>query len=458
VLRSVSVSPETGKTDFTWSPSPTPGIESYILYTYNNGDGIAIDTIHDPSATSRTITTNASKYLSVAYVLTAHLPGLQGCTSPLSNAISTIFCNAVLDTCSAGITISWNKYSDFPKKVTGYRILVSENGGIAAEKYSADNNSQSFVITDFKTDANYCFSVRAMLDDGTYSGSNKTCLSTRMQRPPAWINADYASINSQNKPELSFTIDPASGIKRFILERSNEKNSGFSEISSQTSVNGKVTHTDNQADTKKIYYYRLSAVNSCNNVISTSGVVSNIVLSAKLQDEMIMLSWNSSLRLQGSSASYMIFADIGNGYENKAVIQDTTLIFPLRDLMFDIKGKELCFYAEARETGNPNGINSISRSSTACTASEEVITVPNLFTPNNDSRNDRFKPVLSFTPSNYRFTVSDRKGRVLFDTTDYLDEWDGNNSDGQDVFLWFVKIITPSGKNITRTGTVTILK
>jgi gliding motility-associated-like protein len=428
------------------------------LYSYNNGDGIALDTIHNPSATSWTITSNASKYLSVAYVITAHLPGLQGCTSPLSNAISTIFCSSAIDTCSGKITVSWNRYSDFPKKVTGYKILVSENGSSLAEKYSTDKDAQSLAITDFRTDADYCFSVRAILEDGTFSGSNKTCLSTRMQRPPAWINADFASVNSRNLTDLSFTIDPMSEITHFILEKSNDKYSGFVEISRQSPVNGKVTYTDNEADTKKISYYRLSALNSCNNVIRTSAVISNIVLTARLMDDNILLSWNSSLKLMGSSTTYYIFADIGHGFENKSVTQDTSLTLALRELMYDISGKEICFYTEAHESGNPNGINYISKSSTACTSSEEVVTVPNVFTPNNDSRNDLFRPVLSFTPAAYRFTITDRRGKVVFDTTDCLAEWDGNSNETEVVFLWFLKVTAPSGKNITRTGTVTILK
>jgi hypothetical protein len=55
VLTSVSVDPETGNTKFTWTSSASSDIAAYILYTYKNGDGMAIDTIWDPSATSYTV-------------------------------------------------------------------------------------------------------------------------------------------------------------------------------------------------------------------------------------------------------------------------------------------------------------------------------------------------------------------------------------------------------------------
>ena len=52
VLTSVSVQPETGNTIFTWTLSPSPDIAAYVLYSYKNGDGMPIDTVWDPSATS----------------------------------------------------------------------------------------------------------------------------------------------------------------------------------------------------------------------------------------------------------------------------------------------------------------------------------------------------------------------------------------------------------------------
>ncbi len=54
---------------------------------------------------------------------------------------------------------------------------------------------------------------------GQFSTSNKSCLSTKMQRPPDWINADYATVNAENKIYLSFTVDPDSEINILVSER-----------------------------------------------------------------------------------------------------------------------------------------------------------------------------------------------------------------------------------------------
>jgi gliding motility-associated-like protein len=75
--------------------------------------------------------------------------------------------------------------------------------------------------------------------------------------------------------------------------------------------------------------------------------------------------------------------------------------------------------------------------------------------------NDMFRPVLSFTPSEYRLIITDRKNNRLFETTSYLAEWNGTRNGEslpEDVYLWFLTVRTPSGKTVSRTGTVTIIK
>ena len=92
---------------------------------------------------------------------------------------------------------------------------------------------------------------------------------------------------------------------------------------------------------------------------------------------------------------------------------------------------------------------------------QRIITVPNLFTPDGDLVNDLFKPVLSFTPENYHLIISDRNGKIVFETRNDSDEWDGSmNGDQlpQGVYLWFLKVTGPSGKMVSKTGTITIVR
>jgi gliding motility-associated-like protein len=176
----------------------------------------------------------------------------------------------------------------------------------------------------------------------------------------------------------------------------------------------------------------------------------------------LSLSWNSYKEWSGSVAFYQIFIETGNGYEEKAHLEpsDSTFILDYQQIMYNITGDQVCIYVKATEATNPHGITGTSQSPEVCISPTEVITVPNIFTPNNDLVNDEFRPVLSFTPKDYHLVISDRQGNILFETRDFNLSWDGSQGGSlhsQDVCLWFLKVTTPSGKRITRTGTITIL-
>ena len=161
---------------------------------------------------------------------------------------------------------------------------------------------------------------------------------------------------------------------------------------------------------------------------------------------------------------YKVFINTGSGFTEKAILQpdDTSLTIGYSDIMYDISSDSYCFKVEAYEGTNPHGIAGVSSSNQVCSETQEIITVPNAFTPDNDNINDRFRPVLSFTPSEYRLIITDRKNnRLCSRPTSWQAEWDGTrngNSLAPDVYLWFLKVKTPSGKYLTRTGTVTIIK
>jgi gliding motility-associated-like protein len=305
--------------------------------------------------------------------------------------------------------------------------------------------------------------VRANLEQGKTSTSNKSCISTKMQRPPQWINADQATLNPEGEIAISFTVDPLSEIDHFSLERETGSTGTFQEISRPVSVNGIISYTDIQADTGLVNYYRLSALNSCNLPVITSNIASNIVLSLERSGNNIVLSWNPYRSWLGTISSYKLFVNSGKGFEEKDVISasDTFFVQGYQQIMYEVTGNKVCFYINASEISNPYGISGESISSEICTSPTEAITVPNVFTPDNDLINDLFRPVLSFTPQEYHLIITDRQSNTLFETRDYLATWDGTRNgtpQPQGVFLWYLKLTTPSGKVILKTGTITIIR
>jgi gliding motility-associated-like protein len=459
VLTLVTVNYLTGNVDINWTLSSSPDVLGYVVYSYRNNEGYPLDTLYNPSVTAYTRFGSGSGYFSESYVVAAL--DTAGNISPLSNPLNTVFAASSIDTCNSKIEIKWNAYPSYPLKVLNYTVLQSVNGNDFTVAGVIPSDKGNYVLNDFLTDAGYCFVVRANLDGGTTSTSNRNCLSAKMQRPPRWINADYATLTADKSILLSFNIDPLSEIKKFILERKTGAQGSFVQIYQFSSVSGSLLYSDANADISKINYYRLSAVNNCNIPATISNISSNIVLSLNRNDDDLNLSWNPYKEWRGTVDSYKIFAMTGEEMEERYSTGPADTIFHISysSLMYEVSLKEVCFMIRAVESSNPYNINGESNSQMVCTPVSEVITIPNMFTPDNNGINDLFRPVLSFTPSDYQLIITDSNRKTVFETRDHAKEWDGTKNGNhlpEGLYLWFLRIKTPSGKTVEKSGTVTI--
>ena len=96
--------------------------------------------------------------------------------------------------------------------------------------------------------------------------------------------------------------------------------------------------------------------------------------------------------------------------------------------------------------------------------SDLLFYMPNAFTPNGDGVNDYFHPVMTrFIERNYRFSIWDRTGNLIWETIDPNEKWDGNTNRTNyyaetEVFVWKVRV--NSVKSIAQefTGSVTLVR
>lgn len=458
-LNLVTVNHLTEAVEISWTPSPSPDLLGYVVYLFNNNEGYALDTIFDPSAVNFIRTGSGSSYFSESFVVAAL--DSAGNISPLSNELKTIWLQASLDTCNMKLEISWNKYISSPLQVLNYSIMMSADGGNFNEVAVASQEKTSFVLNDFNSDTQYCFIVRANLAGGAVSGSNKTCVFSVMQRPPQWINADYVTTLINDDLLLSFTVDPLSEINTFDLERRTGRSGTFQQIKRFTEESGTISFTDKDTEKGNVYFYRLSAVNNCETKTTISNIASNVVLTAENNNNSLILKWNPYREWMGTTELYKLYINTKDSFEEIKNIppSDTSFSISYSDFMYEVSGNEVCFRVKAIESHNPHGIAGESNSSTVCIPVIENITVPNIFTPDNNLINDHFRPVLSFTPVEYQILITDMKRKIIFSSRDFTEEWDGTmngNPLPEGVYLWMLTVKTPSGKNISRSGTVTI--
>ena len=86
--------------------------------------------------------------------------------------------------------------------------------------------------------------------------------------------------------------------------------------------------------------------------------------------------------------------------------------------------------------------------------------VPNSFTPNRDLVNDRFGPISGCSFSEYRFTIHNRWGEMIFDTSDPSDTWNGDHKGlgvESGIFAWTLAYVTKDfQRSDSRTGVVVL--
>jgi gliding motility-associated-like protein len=86
--------------------------------------------------------------------------------------------------------------------------------------------------------------------------------------------------------------------------------------------------------------------------------------------------------------------------------------------------------------------------------------MPNGFTPNSDGKNDVFKPLIFGDVNTYRFTIYNRWGQIVFESTQLNKGWDGTLKGKQNgnVFIWTCGYQLEGGKQELKKGTVVLVK
>lgn len=103
-----------------------------------------------------------------------------------------------------------------------------------------------------------------------------------------------------------------------------------------------------------------------------------------------------------------------------------------------------------------SGSASVTRNDAQC-----AVVVPNAFTPNNDGRNDLFKPQAYANIMNYRLTIYNRWGQPLFDSNDPNTGWDGHfKGQLQDAgaYVWVLTYRDAQGQDRKQTGAVSLVR
>lgn len=89
------------------------------------------------------------------------------------------------------------------------------------------------------------------------------------------------------------------------------------------------------------------------------------------------------------------------------------------------------------------------------------IQIPDAFSPNNDGRNDVFKPLIGAPITNYRMQIWNRWGQLVFETRNISQGWNGKyQSELQQngAYLYYFTLTDPDGVLIEKKGTLILIR
>ncbi len=89
------------------------------------------------------------------------------------------------------------------------------------------------------------------------------------------------------------------------------------------------------------------------------------------------------------------------------------------------------------------------------------ISIPNTFSPNNDGRNDMFKPTVNTEIKDYQLRIYNRVGQVIYQTGNYAAGWDGRfkgQQQSSDNYIYQIRFRNMEGKLFEYKGNILLIR
>ena len=428
-LDSVSVDFQNDRIHLGWERSDNADVIAYIIYHYENGLWIPIDTVYDIDNTSWTDTENPAD-VPQQYRIAA----LDSClnSSPMSDPQHNFRATATYDLCRREAYIAWDEYENLPPDIENYRIYFSENGGSLQMAGEVPANVRNFTMQQLVPQSSYRVVVRAVNLGGNITAASYKCsftFNSADNNDFAYIR--YVTVVDNAKIEIKVSTGTTVSFSQVHLYRSVGDDQHFVPFASQFN-NGTDTYVfvdENVQVDRTVYYYRATVENDCNVETYTSNVAHNIVLTGESfrNSRDNKLQWSLYGDWAGGTDHYELYrkTEMRGAYVsvggNMGATSYTDDVTELRR-----EGEKFSYYVEAYEAMDAYGFMETSRSNTVELKQLPVTFIPNAFCPTHPTMNNVFLPVNSFvTLENYHMYIFNREGNLLFHSN-YPDMgWDG---------------------------------
>ncbi len=402
----------------------------------------------------------------------------------LVSSHKTIFLKGSINRCDAFARLSWQLYGGDLNGTdpVEYRVVanITENGISSGPTvlFSGTGEDSVFIQRSLKKDAEYCYYVQALDASGAVtSSSNRVCLDASVpQKSRVLYVAQVTNNEDRGSVDIKAFVDGEADVAGFEIEKSIEKYGIYDKIGSvdmPASPPYVIYFSDYSADPTTTYFYRVSARPSCGEAKrdTVSNIGRNLVLKVEPNANLTnSLSWNPYEKWGGEVGQYEIYRSLNTNDKFTLVGttngDDSTYVDAIKD--FGNESGRFCYYVVAVEANNPlgfvndNGAPFTSLSNKVCINQSARVFVPTAFRPGSDVEvNQTFGPSMRFEEvAEYDFYILNRWGKVVFQTSEPGEEWDGK-VEGEvaptGVYVYYLKYSTLEDVPREERGTFTLI-
>lgn len=469
VMQSVSVNDD-GQIVVTWLPDESPDVAAYLIYVdgadppdtvYGNQSNTYVDSVSDPS-------TSVHEY---------KLAWWKDCVNDMDRRgsiglpyESILAQNLQQDRCARSFNFSWSRYENYNDGVIGYEVEVSENGGSFQPVDTVGNVSQIYNFTNAITDVFYCFRVNALLPNGIKASSNQVCDTARVVDSPVGGHIRNATVIDDLTVQVEFYPDTAGVLDLIFAERkvggNNFRDWPVSLQGSAGSPSYDVYWDVNAETQRQDYAYRFVREDECANQF-TSDTVKTILLDAGIGSGLSgELEWTAYENSRGNVVGYDVIKTV-NGFSTTLASLTSNEFEYTEEAALDGTSLDTVCYTIIAEIeldieSIPGSVNEtiFSSSNEVCLNPRPRVIFPTAFRP--EGFNIIFKPIIRFgTPAGYEFRIYDRYQRLLFQTNDINEGWDGTDNGEiapMNNYVYYLIFTGQDGEQYTDTGNVILLR
>lgn len=457
ILRRVSVTSDTSAI-IEWDPYPDTDFLDYIVYRMDGTDSVFVTQITDQLTTSFEEMNPSLDYSQNAYCYKVTVQNSCEEYSLLSETFEHCTIDLTASPAIDAIDLTWTPYVGWA--VNQYNIYRATSYNTASLQFigSVPGTIRSFTDTETFCLEDITYRVEAIEFGGNEERSFSD-LSTEgpIHFPPTeFINVSYVTVT--NDSFISVHWQPYGGYKpkQYYIERSLD---GTSWDSLATLPLSFLFAEDTAVAVDEFsYFYRVFALDSCDDLSAEGLYGKSILLSANLSSSGDpVLSWSQYERWPNNVLSYEIevYNDQTGAFERVDIIAGNTTTYT--DTRTRLNQAVYCYRVIGVEAG---GLLSRSMSNEDCVTFGPQVFVPNAFSPNGDGHNEEFKAVVP-NLRNAELVIFNRWGEVIFRTTDINIGWDGTykNKDVQEgAYVYVISGAGVDGSEFKRSGTVTLIR